>query len=283
MTSPSHLPTQAPSRDPLATFPLHDGGGVPLVLLHGFPFDHRMWSSCAQHLPPGLRAIAVDLPGAGHSDLDGAPPSIEHAADRVYRTMVAAGEGNAVVVGHSMGGYVALALAERHPGFVVGLGLVSTKSTADTEEARAKRLRVAAAADDTQTVDAVLGMPAALVGPTTTAHRRQLFPVLDSWIRAQSPASVAWSQRAMAARPDRTAVLERFGAPVAVVVGAEDSVTPLAEAEHMVRAAAGTSLGTAGNAALTLVPGVGHMSPVEDPQAVAAALGLLHDQVVAHH
>src|SRR5690606_2530909 len=215
MTSPSHLPTQAPSRDPLATFPLHDGGGVPLVLLHGFPFDHRMWAACAQHLPPGLRAIAVDLPGAGHSDLDGAPPSIEHAADRVYRTMVAEGEGNAVVVGHSMGGYVALALAERHPGFVVGLGLVSTKSTADTEEARAKRLHVAAAADDTQTVDAVLGMPAALVGPTTTDHRRQLFPVLDSWIRAQSPASVAWSQRAMAARPDRTAVLDRFGAPVA--------------------------------------------------------------------
>ncbi|MCP2266210.1 alpha/beta fold hydrolase [Promicromonospora thailandica] len=274
----------SPPRATLATYPLHDGGGLPLVLLHGFPLDHRMWAACAQHLPAGTRAIGVDLPGAGHSDLDGSPPSIEHAADLVYRAMVAEGEGNAVVVGHSMGGYVALALAERHPGFVAGLGLVSTKSTADTDEARAKRLRVAAATDDSQTVDAVLGMPAALVGATSTEHRRHLFPSLDAWIRAQSPASVAWAQRAMAARPDRTAVLERFSAPVAVVVGAEDTVTPLAEAEHMVRAAAGSAPGTAaGNAALTVVPGVGHLSPVEDPQAVAAALGLLHNQVVAHH
>ena len=267
----------------LATYTMHEGGGVPLVLLHGFPLDHRMWAACAQHLPPGLRAIAVDLPGAGHSDLDGFLPSIEHAADCVYRTMIAAGEGNAVVVGHSMGGYVALALAERHPGFVAGLGLVSTKSTADTEEARAKRLRIAAAIESDQTVNAVLGMPAALVGATSTERRRHLFPVLDSWIRAQSPAGVAWAQRAMAARPDRTAVLERFDAPVAVVVGAEDSITPLAEAEHMVRAAGTPSQVSSGDAALTLVPGVGHLSVVEEPQAVAAALGLLHGHVVAHH
>lgn len=266
----------------LATFTLHDGGGVPLVLLHGFPLDHRMWAACAKHLPPGVRAIGVDLPGAGHSDLDGYPPSIEHAADSVYRTMIGQGEGNAVVVGHSMGGYVALALAERHPGFVAGLGLVDTKSTADSEEARAKRLRIAAAADADQTVDAVLGMPADLVGATSTVHRRHLFPVLDAWIRAQSPASVAWSQRAMAARPDRTGVLERFDAPVAVVVGAEDSITPLAEAEHMVRAAGSPSSLSAGDATLTLVPGVGHLSVVEDPQAVAAALGLLHTQVITH-
>ena len=275
--------TSAATSPDLASFTLHDGGGVPLVLLHGFPLDHRMWAACAQHLSPGLRAIAIDLPGAGHSDLDGSPPGIDRAADRVYRTMIAAGEGNAVVVGHSMGGYVALALAERHPGFVAGLGLVNTKSTADTEEARAKRLRIAAAAESEQTVDPVLGMPAALLGATSTEHRRHLFPVLDSWIRAQSPAGVAWAQRAMAARPDRTAVLEGFDAPVAVVVGAEDSITPLAEAEHMVRAAGRPSRLSAGDAALTLVPGTGHMSVVENPQAVAAALNLLHAQVATHH
>lgn len=273
----------SPATGNLAAFTLHDGGGVPLVLLHGFPLDHRMWAACASHLPPGARAIGVDLPGAGHSDLDGFGPSIEHAADSVYRTMMAAGEGNAVVVGHSMGGYVALALAERHPGFVAGLGLVGTRSTMDTDEARAKRLRVAAAVDASQTVDAVLGMPAALVGATSTKHRRHLFPVLDAWIRSQSPAGVAWAQRAMAARPDRTAVLERLGAPVAVVVGAEDSITPLDEAEHMVRAAAAPSGPSTGDAALTVVPSAGHLSMVEEPQAVAAALGLLHGRVVAHH
>lgn len=263
------------STNPLATYALRDGGGVPLVLLHAFPVDHRMWAACADALPPGLRVIAVDLPGQGHSELDGRPASLESAADAVHATLVASGEGNAIVVGLSMGGYVALALAERHPGFVDGLGLIDTRSTADTDEARAKRRRIADIVESTQTVDAVLGMPAALLGSTTASGRRNLFPVVESWIRAQSPAGVAWAQRAMAARPDRTAVLERFDGPVAVVVGAEDEITTVSDAEHMVHAAA--------DAALTVVPAAGHLSAVEEPQAVAAALALLHQRVTSRH
>jgi len=255
----------------LATFPLHDGAGTPLLLLHAFPLDHRMWSAAAEALPEGVRAIGVDLPGQGHSDLGGVPPRIEDVADAVYRTMREQGEGNAVVVGLSMGGYVALALAERHPGFVVGLGLVDTKSTADLDAARANRLRIADAVVEGQTLDPVLSMPGALLGATSAEKRRHLFPLLESWIRAQSPAGVAWAQRTMAARTDRTDVLRHFDGPVAVVVGAEDQLTPLVEAEHMVHAAV--------DAALTVVPAVGHMSAVEDPATVAAALGLLHRRV----
>ena len=255
----------------LATYPLHDGAGTPVVLLHGFPLDHRMWAAAAQALPEGVRAIGVDLPGQGHSDLGGMPPRLEDVADAVHHTMREQGEGNAVVVGLSMGGYVALALAERHPGFVVGLGLVDTKSTADLDAARANRLRVAAAVTEGQTLDPVLSMPGTLLGPTSVEKRRNLFPLLESWIRAQSPAGVAWAQRAMAARPDRTDVLRTFDGPVSVVVGAEDQVTPLVEAEHMVHAAR--------DGALTVVPATGHMSAVEDPATVAAAIGLLHRRV----
>ncbi|GAA1709140.1 alpha/beta fold hydrolase [Isoptericola hypogeus] len=255
----------------LATFPLHDGGGTPLVLLHAFPLDHRMWAAAAQALPAGIRAIGVDLPGQGHSELSGMAPRLEDAADAVHATLRDEGEGNAVVVGLSMGGYVALALAERHPGFVVGLGLVDTKSTADAAAARANRLRVADAVATAQTLDPVLGMPAALLGATSAVRRRNLFPAMETWIRAQSPAGVAWAQRAMAARPDRTEVLRTFDGPVAVVVGAEDELTPLVEAEHMVHAAR--------DGALTVVPATGHMSAVEDPASVAAALALLHRRV----
>lgn len=256
---------------PLATTTLRQGRGVPLVLVHGFPLDQRMWAAAAAALPEGVRAIAVDLPGQGHSDLDGTPPRLEDAADAVHRTLLAQGEGNAVVVGLSMGGYVALALAERHPGMVAGLGLVDTKSTADSDEARANRLRIADAVSSTQSLDPVLGMPAVLLGRTSLAERRNLLPVVESWIRAQAPAGVSWAQRAMAARPDRTEVLRRFDGPVAVVLGAEDTITPLEEAEHMVQAAQ--------DGALTVVPGAGHLSAVEDPRSVAAALALLHRRV----
>jgi pimeloyl-ACP methyl ester carboxylesterase len=258
----------------LATYPLRDGAGVPLVLLHAFPLDHRMWVATAAALPEGVRTIAVDLPGQGHSDLGSLPASLDDAAEAVYRTLRDQGEGNAVVAGLSMGGYVALALAERHPGFVHGIGLVDTKSTADTDEARANRLRIADAVVAGQTIDPVMTMPAKLLGPTSILERRHLFPTVEAWIRAQSPAGVAWAQRAMAARPDRTHVLQEYDGPVAVVVGAEDKVTPLGEAEHMVHAAR--------DAALTVVPNAGHISAVEEPATVARALSLLHRKVRQH-
>ncbi len=258
----------------LALHEIHDGGGVPLVLLHGFPLDHRMWTPLAAHLPPGIRALALDLPGAGHSPLGSVAPSLDAAAAAVHRTLVGAGVANGIVVGMSMGGYVALALAERHPGFVDGLALVDTKASADSEEARTRRLKIAHEVEMNQTVDPVLAMPATLLGATSLQRRRPLLTTLETWVRGQSPAGVAWAQRAMADRPDRTHVLQQFDGPVSVVVGAEDAITPPAEAEHMERAAR--------DAALTVVPGAGHASPVEDPSAVAAALALLHRRVVRH-
>jgi pimeloyl-ACP methyl ester carboxylesterase len=258
----------------LATYSLRDGAGVPLVLLHGFPLDHRMWSATAAALPEGIRVIGVDLPGQGHSDLGGLPDSLDDAAEAVYRTLRDQGEGNAVVVGLSMGGYVALALAERHPGFVHGIGLVDTKATTDTDEARANRLRIAQEVASNQNIDPVLSMPAKILGPTSVLERRHLFPGVEAWIRGQSPSGVAWAQRAMAARPDRTHVLKEYEGPVAVVVGAEDKITPLAEAENMVHAAR--------DAVLTVVPNAAHLSPVEEPAAVAAALASLHRRVRQH-
>jgi pimeloyl-ACP methyl ester carboxylesterase len=252
----------------LACHVLRDGAGVPLLLLHAFPFDHRMWAPVVTHLPDGLRVLAVDLPGHGHSDLGGIPPSLDAAADAVYATMRAQGEGNVVVAGLSMGGYVALALADRHPDLVHGVGLLDTKSTVDPDEVRANRLEIARTVEDTQTLDAVKGMPAKVLGPTSHLERRSLYPTVDHWIRSQSPAGVAWAQRAMAARPDRTHVVAEFDGPVAIVVGAEDQITPVADAKHMAAASR--------DATLTIVPNAGHLSAVEEPAAVAAVLAALH-------
>jgi len=242
-----------------------DDGGLPVVLLHGFPLDHRMWDAAAAALPGGRAVHAVDLPGTPGSADDLPEPGLEASADLVAADLRAAGVDRAVVAGLSMGGYVALALAERHPELVAALGLVDTKSTADTDEARANRLRVAAAVEDGRTVEPVRPMATALLGESSRGARAHLVDVLGGWIDEQPPAGVAWSQRAMAARPDRTDVLRSFGGPVQVVVGDEDTVTPVEGAEHMVAAAQ--------DAQLVVVARSGHMSALEDPAAVAAALG----------
>jgi pimeloyl-ACP methyl ester carboxylesterase len=257
----------------LAVHELHEGGGVPLVLIHAFPIDHRMWIGAAELLPETVRAIAVDLPGQGYSEPGNLAPRIELAADAVHATRVDAGIGNAVVAGLSMGGYVALALAESHPEFVYGLGLIDTKATADDPGARDGRLKVAKDMEMDQSVQAVMALPARLLGATSLQQRRNLLPMVESWIHAQSPHGLAWAQRMMAARPDRTHVITAFDGPIAVVVGAEDVVTPPSDAEHM--AAHGRDVDYA------IVDGAGHLSALEDPRAVAEVLARLHHRAVA--
>lgn len=236
---------------------------TPLLLLHAFPLDHRMWDGVEVLLTGFPRVFAPDLPG----DLVHQEPSLDAVADAAAEQLRAAGIDRVLVGGLSMGGYIALALLERHPDLVAGLALIDTKSTADAPEAHANRLRVADEAEASGTVDVVRPMSGVLLGETTRAVRPEVTATVDGWIGEQDPAAVAWCQRAMAARPDRTAVLRAFDGPVIVVVGDEDTVTPVAAAEHMADAAP--------QARLIVVPRAGHLTAIEDPATVADALGAL--------
>ncbi len=254
---------------------LSGSGDAPaLVLLHAFPLDHRMWTGVAAAMPPGTEILAPDLPGLGASAVPDISPALEAAADAVAAALDAASVQRAVVAGLSMGGYVALALAGRRPDLVAGLALVDTKSTADTDEAKANRLRIAREVEGSGRLDPVLPMATTLLGETSRAARPALIEQVTEWIRSQPPAGIAWSQRAMAARPDRTGVIQAFTGPVAVVVGNEDTLTPAAQADHMTVAARGASL--------VVVPGAGHLSAVEDPVAVAAVLADVLQAVAAN-
>ncbi|WP_082812744.1 alpha/beta fold hydrolase [Cellulomonas timonensis] len=250
-------------------------GSTPLVLLHGFPVDSRMWESTVAQLPGDRTVLGVDLPGLGGSaDVDlPTPPALEAAADAVALALAERGIDRAVVAGLSMGGYVALALLERHPALVAGLGLLDTKATADDDDARVNRLRIADAVEETGSVAEVLPMGTALLGESTRAARPTLAATLTAWIEDQQPTGVAWSQRAMAARPDRSHLLRAFEGPAMVLVGDEDQVTPASVAEPMAAALPA--------AQLVVVVRSGHMTAVEDPAAVAAGLGDLAQRVDA--
>ncbi len=236
----------------------------PLVLLHAFPLDASMWDGVL----PGLRGagpvLTVDLPGFGGSPVPDGEPSIDVVADAVVGVLDAGGHDRAVLVGCSMGGYVALALARRHPERVAGLALVDTKAEADGEEARTNRERIARAVTGDAGTRALLPMVDSLLGPVTRADRPDLVEaVRGAMLRARQPA-VAWAQRAMAARADSTDLLPGIVVPAAVVVGEDDAVTGPDLARAMAAALP--------DAVLTVVPRAGHLSPVERPDVVAAAL-----------
>ncbi|MGP7959972.1 alpha/beta fold hydrolase [Sanguibacter sp. A247] len=260
----------------LAHHRLRDGEGTPLVLLHGFPLDSRMWHDVVPLLSGSFPVLALDLPGMGSSPSghDVAQrlsvedvPSVDLQADAVADTLAELGIDRAVVAGLSMGGYTLLSLLERHAWLLAGAALLDTKASADTAEARANRLRIADEVESSARVDEVLGMRRSVLGETSRVERLDLVERIDGWIRAQGPAGIAWCQRAMASRPDRHEALRAFEGPVAVIVGDEDELSPVADAQAMVDSAQ--------DAVLTIVPRAGHMTPIEQPEPVAAALAQL--------
>jgi len=243
--------------------------GVPLVLLHAFPVDSQMWTYVITAMPQ-VPVITVDAPGFGLSPpLEG---GLEEYADAVAATLEHAGIDRAAIAGLSMGGYAALALAQRRPDLFAGIGLLDTKAGADPAEGRAKRLQMAQEALGPAGATVVEPMVDTLLGPDPEEQVRQ---EVSSWLSHAPPSAIAWAQRAMAARPDRLAALtdlhERDVAAL-VLRGEQDATASTAEHQEMA-----TALGTA----VVQVDGAGHLSAAEAPREVAQALTDLWQRATA--
>jgi pimeloyl-ACP methyl ester carboxylesterase len=248
----------------MATVILHalssEPSDLPLVLLAPFPLDGRVWAGVASAV--GGDVITVDPPGfGGQTDDD---PGLEGYARAVLAALEARGVGRFVVAGNSMGGYAAMCLAELAPQRLAGIGLFGTKSTADAVQARVNRLAMAAAAESGRPLREVLApLQADLLGASTRRLRPDADAELAALVAGATPEGVAWAQRAMAARPDRTAVLGALAVPAVVVHGAEDALMG-ADTQLM--------LGEALGVEVVEVPRCGHLVPFEAPDAAAAAL-----------
>ena len=232
-----------------------------LVLLHAFPFDSRMFDSVRADLSAAATMLTPDLRGFGSGPpLGDATPDLALLADDVVDAMDAAGMHRAVLGGVSMGGYVALALLRRHPERVKGLVLVDTRSGPDDAAAVERRQGVAARADGGDVASGPDAIAPLVAAGSSDDIRATLAAIADS----VPAATIAWAQRAMAARPDSTAVLAAASVPVLIMVGEQDTVTPLAAAREMAAAAR--------DAELVELPGVGHLTPAEDPDGFAVVV-----------
>lgn len=244
--------------------------GVPLVLLHAFPLDSRMWDGVAQRLD-GVPLVRIDAPGFGGSAAG--DPGLDAFALDVVAAVRELGADEAVVAGLSMGGYVAMAIAEAAPGMLAGIGLLSTKASADPEAARQKRLDMVAALERGEE-QVALGMLDGLLGDTTRRSRPAVVERVTERLREAPPAGVVWAQRSMAERPDRLAALAALpdALPALVLRGTEDGLMSVDDAQAMADA-----LGTD----VVEVPDAGHLTALETPAAVATALSDLYARATA--
>jgi pimeloyl-ACP methyl ester carboxylesterase len=185
---------------------------------------------------------------------------MEDHADDLVAMLDALAVDRVDLVGLSMGGYVGLAFAERHPDRLRSLALVDTKSVEDGADAKAGRIaaaeRVAAEGREALAHD-MLGV---LVADSASAWVRAR---VRTMIEATPVETIVAALEGMRLRPDRTSVLAGLEVPVGVIVGEHDVLSPVADADHMAVSAGGP---------LTVVPDAGHMAPIESPAAVADAL-----------
>ena len=241
---------------------------IPVVFLNAFPADRQQWEPLIAVLGERIRgdAITFDYPGIGDMPATAEQPSLELIADAAVLAMrEATGAQAAVWIGCSMGGYVALAIAQRWPDAVAGLGLICTKATADGEEARSGREEMAQAAEAAGAHPDPLAAAESGIG-TPGQDRESLVEWVQLNVSRQDGAGIAWGQRAMAARPDRTEVLRTIDAPITVIVGERDSTVPLEDS---------LSMATAAGVEPVILPGIGHLAALEAPAQVADALASL--------
>jgi len=243
------------------------GSGLPLLLLHAFPLDHRMWEGQAP-LADAVRLIVPDQRGFGASG-GSLPESIEQLADDAVALLDALHvSGPAVVGGVSMGGYIAQHVAARHPERVAAVILADTKLEADTAEARAGRTDLAAKVGRLgQSILANAMIPRLLPEPAAApvpADREWVESALRRMILAQPVATIQAALSALGDRPDMTEAMRHLRVPALLVAGAEDAITPpacLEAAEAIIP-----------QSKLLIVPDAGHLTPLEQPAVFNAAV-----------
>ncbi|MGZ9225059.1 MAG: alpha/beta fold hydrolase [Anaerolineales bacterium] len=234
------------------------GKGSPLVLLHGYPLDHHLWDDVAPLLEDTFDLILPDLRGFGESTTVDSPYTMDDYASDTAGLLDQLGIQKAAIVGHSMGGYVALAFARLYPERVSGLGLVSSQVLADPPDRKEGRYKSAADVSEKG-----IGGVVETMAPKFTSDER-LQGLARETMERQQPAAFIGALKAMAERMDSTPLLSSFKFPVVIIHGKADALIPIERAREVKKAVP--------HAHLVELNGAGHIPMMEAKEETARAL-----------
>lgn len=210
------------------------GKGQPVVLLHGFGEDSRIWDEQVSFLKGHCQLVVPDLPGSGKSGLlqplsDKEPVTIETYADCIHVLLQSAAITQCIMLGHSMGGYITLAFAEKYPQTLKAYGLVHSTAFADTEEKKKARER---GIELIENYGAHAFLKNTIPNLFSESYKRRsperVTKLIEETIQFSKEALQQY-YRAMILRPDRTYVLKSNRLPVLFVIGTEDIAAPVAD------------------------------------------------------
>ncbi len=240
------------------------GEGPVVVLLHGFPEDGSLWEQVIPGLASSFTLLVPDLPGTGNSHRLNAGFGMDDLARSVADLLDHEQVQAAVIVGHSMGGYTALAFADLFPERVKGISLVHSTATADTDEKKETRRKSIELIQKGGKEPFVKGMIPNLFSKAFQEQNPELLrKQVERGLRLENE-SMTGFYTAMINRPDRTAILSSGKAPVQWIIGKEDNVVPLESALQQSKLSDVNFVSVYENC--------GHMSMLEQPERLTTDL-----------
>lgn len=256
-------------------FVCEQGIGIPLVLLHGFSLDHHMWQYQIEELSAKYRVIAIDVPGFGKSPLKHASITLSEVAGDIMSAIdEMLPQQQCVVMGLSMGGYIAWELLSRYPERFLAAVLCDTRAAADSAEAASVRRQMADRVLQGGTEGVIAPMLYRLLAPKTLEHAPNVVKSMKEMLYATAPLTIAAFQLAMADRHDFHPELSRFTLPTLLIVGIDDVLTPPAEMQRIQESLP--------DAEIVKIPEAGHMAPLEQPTLVNQAIDEFLSRKLGH-
>lgn len=234
------------------------GQGNPLICLHGYALDHSIWIKMAEEIKSKVRLVLPDLRGHGKSPAPAGKYTMRIMAEDVLKLMDDQGIDCACVAGHSMGGYIALALAEFYPDRISGLAMVASHSFKDLPETKKSRIEDIEKIRNHSVTDVLSKMTERLSrNPRIADYCRTL-------ISKSSKNGIVGVLGGMAERPDRTHILRSLKSPKLVIAGADDQFITLETSKKMAEMVKGLTIIEIENA--------GHVPMLEKPHETGFAL-----------
>jgi 3-oxoadipate enol-lactonase len=235
------------------------GRGIPLVLIHGFPLNHRLWEQQFAALTETARLIAPDLPGHGESDSRSGPYWMEQVAQDVNDLLdVLEIKVPVVLCGLSLGGYMLGQFYERYGNQLAGLIFTATRASGDSPEAKLNRDRLVSIAREAGVNALVEAVLPKFLAPKTYQTRPELVEQVRGIMQAASLDGVVGDLLGMRARPDTFDMIRKIRLPTLVIHGTEDQLIPVSEGE-LIR-------DTIPGARMVTIPEAGHLPNLEQPE-----------------
>lgn len=232
-------------------------GEIPIIFIHGFPFNKSSWRPQLEFLQTVHRVIAYDIRGFGKSTAGKADASIDLFADDLIHFMDALQIKTAIVCGLSMGGYILLNAAHRYQERFEGLILCDTQCNADSSEGKEKRYDNIRKIENDGLQEYAIGSLKNLLCKHTFENNPNLVTSVHNTILSSNPKSVTTTLKALAERNDSCSILSEISQMTLIVCGQEDAITPPAKAQFLNEEIK--------NSSLVLIDQAGHLSNLEQP------------------